>query len=69
MLKRLAGLYAEKECVSYSEAIAWPRRRLAFELMRSCILCIRGSPRCKNSNINPEQLQPDLALVSGQIQN
>ena len=65
-LKRLASLYAEKKNVSYSDAIAWLRCRLAFALLRSSILCLRGT-RPHNNNICDNQLQPDLALSNGQV--
>ena len=66
MLKRLANIYAEKKTTSYSEAIAWLRCRLAFALLRSSVLCLRGARAPKGRDYD-EQLQPDLALSSGQV--
>ena len=66
MLKRLANMYAEKKTTSYSEAIAWLRCRLAFALLRSSVLCLRGARAPKGRDFD-EQLQPDLALSSGQV--
>ena len=66
MVKRLANIYAEKKTTSYSEAIAWLRCRLAFALLRSSVLCLRGARALKGRDYD-EQFQPDLALSSGQV--
>ena len=41
--KRLADLISNKRNTTYSKAIAWIRCNLAFSLIRSAIMCIRGS--------------------------
>ena len=63
-LKRLASLLAEKRDGKYAEMINWLRCRLAFSLVRSAILCIRGS-RVKGRH--DEALQPTLALQEGRV--
>ena len=40
---RLAELIADKSKNSYSETSAWIKRRLSFSLIRSSVMCIRGS--------------------------
>ena len=67
MLKRLANIYANKMTISYNEAISWLRCRLAFALLRSSVLCLRGARAPKGRIDYDEQLQPDLALSSGQL--
>ena len=66
--KRLAPLLAEKQGRSYSSTLHWLRCRLNFSLMRSAIMCIRGS----RSTISPDSTPPttesiDLALYEGQV--
>ena len=41
--KRLASLLAEKQGRAYSSTLHWLRCRLNFSLLRSAIMCIRGS--------------------------
>ena len=41
--KRLVSLHAEKFDKPYSKTIHWLRCRLSFSLLRSSIMCIRGS--------------------------
>ena len=43
--KRLALLIAEKHDEPYSTVIGWIRCRLSFSLLRSSLLCVRGSRR------------------------
>ena len=43
VLKRLGGLLAEKNAASYSSVMGLLRCRLSFALLRSSIMCIRGS--------------------------
>ena len=42
-LKRLCTLLAEKGDKSYGEVMSYVRCRLSFALLRSAIMCIRGS--------------------------
>ncbi len=51
--KRLAGLLAEKRKEPYSQVMGWMRTTLSFCLLRSAILCLRGS-RQKTVNLSPE---------------
>ena len=41
--KRLTSLLAEKQGRLYSSTLHWPRCRLNFSLLRSAIMCLRGS--------------------------
>ena len=40
---RLAELIAKKKGESYSSAISWIRAKVSFAIVRSAILCLRGS--------------------------
>ena len=40
---RLAELIANKKGESYSSAISWIRAKVSFAIVRSAILCLRGS--------------------------
>ena len=65
-IKRLASLVAAKKEIAYSSAVGWLRCRLSFALLRSSILCLRGSrsPRRPASMIQ----EPDLALAESRLQ-
>ena len=67
MLKRLADIYANRMAISYNEAIAWLRCRLAFALLRSSVLCLRGARAPKGRIDYDGQLQPDLARGKGHV--
>ena len=54
--KRLASLLANKREQSYSTVMGWMRCHLSFSLLRSAIMCLRGS-RSKNGYMST--YQPD----------
>ena len=56
--KRLADLLSHKRHVPYSSIIGWLRCKLSFAILRSAVLCIRGSRSSihhpiKDINISP----------------
>ena len=58
--KRLADLLATRWGQPYSTTIRWLRCRMSFALLRSAILCIRGS----RSSIHSPAVGPlDLSVV------
>ena len=61
--KRIAMLLAEKWSTPYSAVMGWMRCRIGFALLRSSIMCLRGSRKHVRSVIR----RPDLALAEGQI--
>ena len=63
--KRLASLLAEKRGNSYSSTLHWLRCRLNFSLLRSAIMCIRGSRSTFSTTPPTESI--DLALHEGQV--
>ena len=59
-LKHLSSLLAEKRDLAYSITIGWLRARLNFSLLRSAIMCLRGS-RSTVGKVRAENI-PDLAV-------
>ena len=47
----LAKLIADKPDITHSLAINWVRTKLSFVLLKTCLLCLRGS-RSSNKNIS-----------------
>ena len=66
--KRLASMIAKKHNKTYSKTIHWLRCRLSFSLLRSAVMCLRGS---RSSLHHPElSLQNiDLAITEGRVAN
>ena len=66
--KRLASMITKKHNKTYSKTIHWLRCRLSFSLLRSAIMCLRGS---RSSLHHPElSLQNiDLAITEGRVAN
>ena len=59
---RLAQLLAMKKGEHYSTAVAWVRAKVSFAILRSAILCLRGSRtirRKNNLNINDIDMEID----------
>ena len=48
---KLAELIASEEGESYSSAISWIRAKVSFAIVRSAILCLRGS-RCRRRRLD-----------------
>ena len=61
--KRLAGLLAEKEGLSYSATVNVVRCRLSFALLRSALTALRGSRR----RLPQTNLQPALAFAEARL--
>ena len=61
--KRLAGLLAEKAGLPYACVMSWLRCRLSFALLRSSIMCLRGSRRRQP----PIEFLPTLAVAEGRL--
>ena len=54
--KRLASLLATKRKESYSLTIAWIRAQLSFALLRSAVLCLRGSRSRKSASCHAQHI-------------
>lgn len=61
---RLSHLIADKHNLEYSTTSAWVKRKVAFSLLRTAVICIRGS-RSRKYNVPFESVQ-DLN-VSNQL--
>ncbi len=65
--KRLASMLATKRKASYAQTMAWIRAMLSFALLRSAIMCLRGSRRARTSL--PSLLPPvDLVISESRLQ-
>ena len=68
--KRLASLISEKQGRPYSSTLHWVRCRLNFSLLRSAVMCIRGSRSTFASEPNTVSSDSiDLAVHEGQVQS
>ena len=47
--KRLAEMLAEKRSIEMSSAVNWIRAKLSFILVKTALLCIRGSRSVRSS--------------------
>ena len=64
--KRLASMIANKHNKTYSKTIHWLRCRLSFSLLRSAIMCLRGSrSSLHHPEINLNNI--DLAITEGRV--
>ena len=57
--KRLCGLLAEKRDDKLSMVTSWVRTKISFALLRSCLMCVRGTRhryyKCKFSEVDIER--------------
>ena len=60
---RLAELLATKKGESYATTMSWIRARVSFAVLRSALLCLRGSRA--NRRINLELLDIDFDIEKG----
>ena len=66
-LKRLAGKMSDLDKANYSEVMAYLRCRISFALLRSAVMCIRGS---RSSRHSPAfELQRQVALAEGHFED
>ena len=63
--KRIASLIAEKYEKPYSKTIHWIRCKLSFSLLRSSIMCLRGSRSALHHPANTPDM--DLACSEGRV--
>lgn len=63
--KRLADLIATKRDSSYSVTMGWLRCRLAFAMLRSALLCVRGSRKLRSSAAVSDCF--DLAVTASRL--
>ena len=64
-LKRLGALLADKHNSSYSTVMGFLRCHLSFALIRSAIMCIRGSRSSRRHPCRPDFDAVDVAIAEG----
>ena len=65
--KRLAAMIADKTNKPYSKTIHWMRCRLSFSLLRSAIMCLRGSRSALHKPAYTLVNSIDLACSEGRV--
>ena len=65
--KRLGSLLAEKHDIPYSSMMGLLRCRLSFALLRSSVMCIRGSRSSRHRPRRIDLSTTDLAIAEGAI--
>ena len=63
--KRLASLLADKRDETYGSVMGWLRCEIAFNLLRSALVCIRGN-RSKPSDRSQESTMTE-AIIDGRV--
>ena len=66
-VKNLASLLSKKEDEKYATVMEWLRTKLSFEILRSALLCVRGSRTPFSNNIE-SGFYGDFALNSKEAQ-
>ena len=62
-IKRLASKISDHRDMPYSQAVGWLRCRVSFALLRSAIICLRGSRGKKQG----ASIQPAIAATHARI--
>lgn len=68
-LKRLASLLSAKREIPYGITISWLRVRLSFALLRSSILCIRGSRKPRSAPLIAHAPLPEVAVAESRVEH
>lgn len=60
--KRIAQLLANKNGQSYSDMISWIRKRISFEILKTCVIAVRGfrGPKYKNKMMTFSEMDFNL---------
>ena len=65
--KRLTMPISEKNDQSYTTTMGWIRCSISFSLIRSVVMCLRGSRSSYHHPISPSCLPLDLVSVEGRV--
>ena len=67
--KKLASMIATKHNKAYSKTLDWMKCRLSFSLLRSAMMCLRGSRSSRGRLALPAVGEGDieLALLEGRV--
>ena len=57
---RLAELIAIKRGEDYSKTIAWIRAKISFSIIRSALLCLRGTRTIRSKKYNVKEADIDI---------
>ena len=66
--KRLAAIQSEQRTEEYSHIMSWIRCRINYSLLRSAIMCIRGSRSHKGRAISDSTPAFDLAVYESRVE-
>ena len=72
VIKKLASKISEKRQENYSDVVSFIRRRLRFDILRSCVISLRGERKSRKSkqmssldlNVAPEVERDEKERVS-----
>ena len=67
LYKRLTNMLSQKQDKPYSMVMGWLRCRQSFAILRSSIMCIRGTRSSFGRTLNEKDLT--LASTEGQVQH
>ena len=57
---RLAELIAMKQGEKYSKTMAWIRAKISFSIIRSALLCLRGTRRLRNKKCDVKEMDIEI---------
>ena len=67
--RRIAAMISEKK-QDYGQTVKWLRCRLSYALLRSSIMCIRGTRSRKATiNCNPDNSHVDVVMLESRVRN
>ena len=64
---RLAELLANKKGERYSKTMAWIRAKISFSILRSALLCLRGSRVIRRVHCNAKDIDLDIETAAARI--
>ena len=66
-LQNLAKKISSKDNEDYAQVITWIRTRLSFEILKSSLLCVRGSRLPFRKNAEEEMKDFELKNIHGKV--
>ena len=58
--KRLAELLSTKKSEDFSSTMSWIKTRISFAILRTSLLCLRGSRSMRRVNLNLKEMDFDI---------
>ena len=65
--RRLAEMMAEKRSERFSSVVGWIRTKLCFSLLRSCLVCLRGSRSTRSQKLTSIEANVRCAMIDANI--